>query len=70
MAMFREYTTVFYLDTQRLVDGKEKRRRVRFGPLNEQMDEAAIKQFGDQLSPLLAVESVTYVVSREFGVTV
>lgn len=69
MAMFREYATVFYLDTRRLVDGKEKRQLVRFGPLSDQMDDAATKAFGDLLSPLLAVESVTYVVSREFNVT-
>lgn len=70
MAMYREYATVFYLDTRRLVDGKEKKLLVRFGPLGEKMEDAVIKQFGDHLAPLLAVESVNYVVSREFYVTV
>ena len=70
MAIYREYATVFYLDTRRLVDGKEKRQLVRFGPLGEHMDEATTKAFGDLMSPLLAVASVTYAVSREFNVIV
>ncbi|TCI57383.1 hypothetical protein EVJ24_00990 [Exiguobacterium sp. SH1S21] len=70
MAVYREYVSVFYLDTKRLVDGKEKRQLVRFGPLGARMETEEIKQFGDLLIPLLAVESATYVVSREFHVTV
>jgi hypothetical protein len=33
------------------------------------METEEIKQFGDLLIPLLAVESAAYVVSREFHVT-
>lgn len=70
MAVYREYASIFYLDTKRLVEGKEKRQLVRFGPLGARMETEEIKQFGDLLIPLLAVESATFVVSREFHVTV
>lgn len=69
MAVYREQASIFYLDTKRIVDGKEKRQLVRFGPLDARMETEEIKQFGDLLIPLLAVESATYVVSREFHVT-
>ncbi|MCT4781687.1 MULTISPECIES: hypothetical protein [Exiguobacterium] len=70
MAVYREYASIFYLDTKRVVDGKEKRQLVRFGPLGARMETAEIKQFGDFLTRLLSVDSATYVVSREFHVTV
>lgn len=70
MAIYREYASVFYLDTKRVVDGKDKRQLVRFGPLGARMETAEIKQFGDLLTRLLSVDSATYVVSREFHVTV
>ncbi|MCC5891847.1 hypothetical protein [Exiguobacterium sp.] len=70
MAVYREYASVFYLDTKRLVDGKDKRQLVRFGPLGARMETEEIKQFGDLLTGLLSVDSATYVVSREFHVTV
>ncbi|WP_214844824.1 hypothetical protein [Exiguobacterium sp. s150] len=70
MAIYREYASVFYLDTKRVVDGKDKRQLVRFGPLGARMETAEIKQFGDLVTRLLSVDSATYVVSREFHVTV
>lgn len=70
MAVYREYASIFYLDTKRVVDGKDKRQLVRFGPLGARMETAEIKQFGDLLTRLLSVDSATYVVSREFHVTV
>ncbi|STO07318.1 hypothetical protein [Exiguobacterium aurantiacum] len=70
MAVYREYASVFYLDTKRLVDGKDKRQLVRFGPLGARMESEEIKQFGDLLIGLLSVDSAAYIVSREFHVTV
>lgn len=70
MAIYREYASVFYLDTKRVVDGKDKRQLVRFGPLGARMETAEIEQFGDLVTRLLSVDSATYVVSREFHVTV
>ncbi|KDN58102.1 MAG: hypothetical protein LPJ96_01620 [Exiguobacterium sp.] len=70
MAIYREYASIFYLDTKRVVDGKDKRQLVRFGPLGARMETAEIKQFGDLVTRLLSVDSATYVVSREFHVTV
>ncbi len=70
MAVYREYASVFYLDTKWLVDGKDKRQLVRFGPLGARMETEEIKQFGDLLIGLLSVDSAAYIVSREFHVTV
>lgn len=66
MATYEEVATMFYLDTRRLVDGKEKKQLVRYGPLGSQMDETLIQQFGDLLTTLIDVESVNYVVAQEF----
>lgn len=66
MAAYREAATMFYLDTRRQVDGKEKKQLVRYGPLGSQMDEARMKQFGDLMTALLDVESATYIVAQEF----
>ncbi|MDA5560781.1 hypothetical protein PJK55_08575 [Exiguobacterium sp. MMG028] len=65
MATYEEVATMFYLDTRRLVDGKEKKQLVRYGPLGDQMDEALMRQFGDLLTGLIDVESVNYVVAKE-----
>ncbi|MDE0562790.1 hypothetical protein [Exiguobacterium sp. B2(2022)] len=65
MATYEEVATMFYLDTRRLVDGKEKKQLIRYGPLGGQMDEALMRQFGDLLTALIDVESVNYVVAKE-----
>ncbi|MCA0981144.1 MULTISPECIES: hypothetical protein [Exiguobacterium] len=65
MATYEEVATMFYLDTRRLVDGKEKKQLVRYGPLGGQMDETLMRQFGDLLTALIDVESVNYVVAKE-----